>query len=478
MRFGSIAAGLCALIPLAACGAAGGNSSTTTATSTPPASTASQGSAASSGRSPPASAAAGDNWLTYHRDNARTGFDPTGPRIGHPRHAWTSPALDGQIYGEPLIAGDRVIVATENDTFYALARASGRVLWHSHVGTPVSGGSLPCGNIDPSGITGTPVIDRAAGIAYAVAFDASGPHHALVGVSLTSGHVLVRRSIDAPGADPSTHQERAALSLSQGRVIVEYGGLYGDCGTYHGQVLSAPAGSSQGAVASFQVPSGNEAGIWTPSGAAIDSSGHVYVATGNGSSSSSFDFGNAVIRLSPTLHREGFFAPTDFAQLNSSDNDLGSVGPLLLGDGRVFEIGKPGVGYLLDSSHLGNLGGQLGSLQVCPSSSDAAFGGLALAGGLIIVPCSDGLRSVRPGGGGRMSPRWSTSRSTGPPIVAAGAVWAIDVNAGQLLALSLHTGHELFSAGIGSPAHFSTPAASAGMIFAAGGRAVVAFRVR
>jgi glucose dehydrogenase len=40
--------------------------------------------------------------------------------------AWTSPTLDGQLYGEPLVLGDKVYVATENDTVYALSAASAR----------------------------------------------------------------------------------------------------------------------------------------------------------------------------------------------------------------------------------------------------------------------------------------------------------------------------------------------------------------
>ena len=78
--------------------------------------------------------------------------------------AWTSPVLDGQVYGEPLEATGRVYVATENDTIYALAANTGAVLWSTHVGTPVPSGDLPCGNISPTvGITGTPVIDVAHG---------------------------------------------------------------------------------------------------------------------------------------------------------------------------------------------------------------------------------------------------------------------------------------------------------------------------
>jgi hypothetical protein len=38
----------------------------------------------------------------------------------------------------------------------------GSIIWHRNVGTPVRLSDLPCGNIDPMGITGTPVIDLAS----------------------------------------------------------------------------------------------------------------------------------------------------------------------------------------------------------------------------------------------------------------------------------------------------------------------------
>jgi outer membrane protein assembly factor BamB len=63
------------------------------------------------------------------------------------------------MHAEPLIVGKDVIVATENDSLYDLDADTGQVIWHVHLGTPVSGGDLPCGDIAPSGITGASVID-------------------------------------------------------------------------------------------------------------------------------------------------------------------------------------------------------------------------------------------------------------------------------------------------------------------------------
>lgn len=83
----------------------------------------------------------------YHGDPAGDGVAPAVSAVDITTSAWTSPALDGQIYGEPLVSGGRVYVATENDTVYALSAATGIVAWSAHPVRPVPAGSLPCGDI-------------------------------------------------------------------------------------------------------------------------------------------------------------------------------------------------------------------------------------------------------------------------------------------------------------------------------------------
>jgi putative pyrroloquinoline-quinone binding quinoprotein len=317
--------------------------------------------------------AAGDgDWTTYHRDNARSGYlagmaDPT--RL---TEAWSA-RLDGAVYGEPLVVGDRVLVATEADSLYALELRSGRVQWRANVGEPVPLSELPCGNIDPLGITGTPVYDPGTGLVFAVA-EVTGPAHVLVGVDARSGRVRVRRSVDVPGMPPQPHQQRAALALSQGRVYIAYGGLLGDCGDYYGRVAASRT-DGRGPLQAFQVPTSREGGIWGASGPAVDGHGRLYVAVGNGAATDGeWDHSDSVLRLSPELRLEDGFAPTRWPQDNAADADLGSMGPLLPG-GLVFAAGKSGLGYLLRADHLGGVGGQLAERPVC-----AAFGGAAAVG--------------------------------------------------------------------------------------------------
>ena len=101
------------------------------------------------------------------------------------------------------------------------------------VGAPVPGSALPCGNIDPSGITGTPVIDPADDEVWVVAFVEPGLHQ-LVGINLLDGRVRSRQTIDLPGVDELAEQQRSALTVEGGNVYVPFGGLFGDCGNYRG----------------------------------------------------------------------------------------------------------------------------------------------------------------------------------------------------------------------------------------------------
>ena len=84
-------------------------------------------------RSPPSPGAW--DWPNYHRDPAHTGFAEA-PPAGQLSIAWTR-RLDGAVYGQPLVIGGLVIAATEGDSIYGLDRATGRVRWRAHVGTPV-----------------------------------------------------------------------------------------------------------------------------------------------------------------------------------------------------------------------------------------------------------------------------------------------------------------------------------------------------
>jgi outer membrane protein assembly factor BamB len=409
--------------------------------------------------------------VTYHADAARSGV-AAGPSISGVRQSWVSPELDGDVYAEPLAGDGLVVAATENNSVYALDASTGTVVWKANLGTPVDSSTLPCGNIDPvSGITSTPVIDPSTGTLYVAAFLAPG-HHELFALDLGTGRLAWHRPIDPPGMDPLTQQLRSALALADGRVYVAYGGLLGDCGTYHGWVAGVSADGG-GDLLDYRVPTGNRGGIWAPSGPAVDGDGNLYVATGNSDSGSDFDQGDSVIKLSPDLGLLDVFAPEDWADLNTGDVDLGSVGPAVLSSGEVFQIGKQGVGYLLDGSHLGGIGGEVFRDDVC----DGAFGGTAHTSDGIFVPCTNGLVALTVAGDGRsFSQRWASDTFVaGPPIVAGGLVWTVDLSATALVGFDEGSGDEVVRRGLTDASHFASPSSADGCLYVPTLRTITAF---
>ena len=376
--------------------------------------------------------------------------------------------MDGDVYASPLIVAGHVIVATENDTVYSLDLFTGGVIWKIHLGQPVDASSLPCGDIGPtSGITGTPAADPASGLLYVVAFLA-GRHHMLFALSLVDGTVKSQQDIDPTGSTPAVQQQRGALAVGANYVYVPLGGLYGDCGPYHGYVVAVPRAG--GAALAYRVPSARGAGIWSAAGVTLDASGNVYAVTGNGASASLFDFSNAVVELSPDVSKlESYFAPANWIALNAGDIDLGALGVTLV-PGFAVVVGKDGVAYLLRAGQLGGIGGQVASLGLC----SGAFGGTAVAGSVVFVPCTDGLYAVSVSGG-VLGVAWVARHPLlGSPIVAAGAVWAIEPGSATLYALDPSNGTVLYSTTLPGARHFNTPAATEGFVVAPAGRAVVA----
>jgi outer membrane protein assembly factor BamB len=387
----------------------------------------------------------------YHADPARTGYLANVPDPTKLTNLWKQP-LDGAVYAEPLVIGGRVLVATENDTLYALDARTGQVQWQTHVGTPVPLKHLPCGNIDPLGITGTPVYDPQTGLVFAVA-EISGPAHLLVGLEVTTGQVKVRRLVDPPGADPQVHQQRAALALYGGRVYVAFGGLFGDCGDYHGLVVASRTDGT-GNLLTYQVPTEREAGIWAPPGPVIDAQGNLYVSVGNGAATGGdWDHSDSVLKLSPTLQLLDGFAPTSWPDDNSSDSDLGSMAPVLLPGGLIYADGKSGQGYLLQADHLGEVGGQIQTLSVCFS-----FGGAAVSGSSFFIPCTNGLRQLTLVAGPQVVLGWQAPQQvTGSPIIGGQTIYSLDPGDGVLYALNAATGQVRTSIAVGQASRFATP---------------------
>lgn len=427
----------------ASTGASGASSAATTgsASTATPASTTKDANASSLEAD---ASGTGANWTQYDENAARTGIATGVPPAGALAVAWNA-HLDGAVYGQPLVVGKEVIAATENDSVYALNRVTGQTIWRTHVGTPVPRQDLNgCGDIFPLGITGTPIYDAGNGLVYAVA-ETTGYQHILFGIDAATGAVKLQRDLDepTPSNQPDYNQQRPALSIDDGRVYAAFGGLSGDCGAYQGGVVSAPL-TGNGPLTYWHTPTSREGAVWGPSGPVVDSDGDLWIANGNGAAGADepdapYDGSDSVTELSPSLQRLAYFAPSTWRDDNGHDLDLGSTQPVLAADNTVFIMGKRGVGYLLNSQHLGGIGGQVAEQSICQ-----AYGSAAVDGSVVYEPCryGGGMAAVRVNAAQQtINVLWrGPGGAQGSPVIGGGAVWVTNYSSGVLYELNQATG--------------------------------------
>lgn len=504
------------------------------------------------------SAAGEVDLLTFHGDAARIGWNaaeraltPASLRAGGFGRLWTT-SVSGEIYAEPLVAHNVLVrgtprtivyVVTEHNLIYAFNAADGSRAWGpASLGVPVARAHLPCGNIDPVGITGTPVIDRAASILYVAGLttpdEGATKVYKVAALDLATGAMRPGWpvAIAPPAAsglrfDPESQQQRGALTLLGGTVFVPFGGYYGDCGPYHGWVVGLPVARPERQQA-FATPSHREGGIWATAGLAADAASHLYASTGNSDSGGAVDLGNSVVRLAtaPTLgfsgHAADFFTPSNFVNLNETDTDLGSSTPLVLPDQPgsttpelLFAAGKQGVAYLINRVNMGGVSrgdGIRGEgvysrcvFGTCRGGGPEVFSAAAYwdggsAGRFIFVPGHGSQPAGCQGDGGVVALRLEVAPGTraamfqvawcspsmqdpGAPSVSGpgpdgGIVWVVDVRARTLYALDARTGGVVYRASdpevVGRPHRFITPAVVDGRVYLGAGTALVAFGLK
>ena len=353
------------------------------------------------------------NWVLIESGHRVVAFST--PAVASPI-SWTSVTLDGIVQARPLVVNGMVVVATENDSLYGLHLSDGTTAWGpvsigaaeplSHVRTfPNLSG---CGNLDPLGITSNPVLDN--GSVYAVGEVATGtgngtnpPVHQLAGVNPATGAFTLNPiTIDPAGMNTPAEQQRAGLVAGNGHVYVGFGGLVGDCGSYHGWVVAA--NESDGSIAgSFEVTAASNAGaVWATSGPALDGAGNVYASTGNGQGSPNpgTDYSDAVVRVAPNISGAqtvpaDYFQPVEWRSDNDADADLGSAGPVLLPSGtQLFIIGKQHHAFLLNTSSLGGGDHMTPVSRLDNACSGGAFGQNAVLGSSAYIACSNGMQQV------------------------------------------------------------------------------------
>jgi len=404
---------------------------------------------------------------TQHNDNSRTGqnldetiLTPASVSSGQFGKLF-SYTVDGYVYAQPLylwnvnIPGKGVhnviYVATEHDSVYALdadsnAGGNSAPLWQAsfidpaHGITPISSSDLPnCFDaiVPEVGITSTPVIDLSSNTLYVLAETKENGnfYHRLHALDITTGAekfggpVAIAASVPGTGSgssggiltfDPLQHLNRPGILLSNGNVFMSWSSNC-DVTPWHGWVMAYDAATLAQKAVWAATPNGNAGGVWmSGSGVAADSSGTLFVPTGNGTfetTGNPTDFGDSIVKLmenSSGFTLADYFTPYNEGTLEQEDHDVASGGVLLLPDQsgphvhELIQSGKEGSIYVVDRDNMGhfnsqnnsqivqNLTGQIGGIFGAPSywNNNVYFGGRSDA--LKAFSLTNGLLSATP----------------------------------------------------------------------------------
>jgi hypothetical protein len=285
--------------------------------------------------------------------------------------------ISGHVYAQPLYIdggpnGPMLIAVTESNNVYALNPITGTVIWQrTDLGPAVTSG-LPCGNINPVGITGTPVVDLASRkLFFDALIDGTTKKHFIFSLNVDTGATTAGWPVDVSATanyngmpfNSLIQEERGALALVNGIVYVPYSGYAGDCEDYHGWVVGVDINDPANVHAWATDAVGG--GIWGHGGVASDGT-NMFVVTGNTfNTGGNWMGGEAIIRLQagPTWSGQptGYWAPLNWFDLDNGDTDLGGVSATLIDvpgatpSQLVLALGKDSNAYLVNRNNLGGI---------------------------------------------------------------------------------------------------------------------------
>jgi len=427
--------------------------------------------------------------------------------------------VSGNVYAQPLYIEDgpggkaMVITVTESNNVYALDAANGTVLWQRHVGQPVPRANLPCGNIDPMGITGTPVVDLQSRTLF---FDAmttpdggTTKKHLIFALNVDTGTTNSGWPVDlnafvtfGTNVFNSTVQgERSALALVGGNVYSTYGGHAGDCGNYFGWLVGIPINDPSSVQAWATSIRGG--GAWSVGGLASDGV-DLFMATGNTFGAATWSGGESIIRFTDGALFSGqtndFWTPTNWPSLDMTDRDLGGSGALIVDvpgatpSQLILALGKDGNAYLLDRTNLGGISAPVYQRNVSSASIIQAAVTYQTTQGVYVVFCANTSQlaayRITPTSPPTMVSAWTVSQGgRGSPFVTSSdgsnnvVVWGIGAGSDQRLhGFDGDTGAVVFNGGganelMAATHNFQTAIAARGRIFVATDRKIYAFAV-
>ena len=386
---------------------------------------------------------AGD-WSRFGYDAARSNDAPRGlseatvgalaaHRVDLPGTVDSSP-----IYvGSARVAGRArplLVMTTTYGRTLALDPATGAILWQF---TPKSYGSLAG---SPQITTATPVADPDRKFVYAASPD--GLIHKL---RLADGSEV--RSAGWPASvtrDPTHEKIAAALNLFRGNLLVTTGGYIGDAPPYQGHVVVMGAkhgrllhvwnslcSGHHGLIYPPRCTPSNSA-IWGRAGAVVvPGSSKLLVATGNGPWDGHANWGDSVLVLSAKAKLVGNYTPTNNAQLNVQDIDLGSTSPVYLTSKLIAQGGKDGKIRLLSLRRLRGTRPHKGhELQIVatPSGTDLFTAPAVWRNGkqVWLIAADGGGTQAWSLSGGRLHSVWRNRNGGTSPVLAGGLLFVYD----------------------------------------------------
>lgn len=419
------------------------------------------------------------DWPEFGLNPQRSDVSPfstgiTATNVAHLHRVTVS--LPGTVDSSPIylheasVAGARrsvVVVTTTYGKTLALDAGSGRILWTF---TP-SGYTRWAGS--PQITTATPLADPSSRFVYA-----ASPNGLIHKLSLTDGKEVVGWPVSI--TRDATHEKlAAALNITGRYLLVATGGYFGDAPPYQGHVVTIDRES--GRIASvFNTLCSNRRGVIVPSscpasdsailsrGGAVVEPGdkRLLLSTGNAPWNGSTDFGDSVIELTlPGLRFRQAFTPTNQAELNESDTDLGSSAPVLLGQDRVLIAGKDGIMRVLSLSRLD------GHPPGVPNKLAGEVQRVSLPGGgeLFTAPAvwhQGGSTTVFVGAehataayaliGGRLHLVWQNGNPGTSPVLAGGLLYVYDPSGGGIDVYRPRSGRPIAKLA-GSPGHWNSP---------------------
>ena len=383
--------------------------------------------------------------------------------VTHLAAAWKA-ELDGPVYASPLSAqvGARQVayVSTEAGSVYALAVATGAVLWRRQLGTTTT---EVCGTW---GITSTGAIDLTRKLLYVIG--ATGQLHAL---SLATGEEAAGYPRQVV-ARPDIEYVWGGLRIAQDRLyvpIASYCDVGGADGFPEGSLLAVPLDPASAISRWDPVPGpDNLGGMWGWGGVAIDpTDGVIYTGVGNShvwsDECSCFvddaGYGDKIVALSPDLTR--VIDSSNLPIPPTGDADFGAAALLFQPETcppLAAANNKDGTLYILDRKHLSR-----GSLVFIPLGDGVApfIGEPAwsvskqmIYSAQSVLYSDDGKRlgngvrafHVDPGCGFR--PIWSKALGDGnqaKPLVVGNVLFATGGKTGGFYALAAANGLSLWS---------------------------------